>query len=70
MLPPLARRMPGRPKNARRKGEQEKLDPKRTTISKKGTTILCSNCKQSGHNRKTCKAPPAMTSNHTYQVKC
>ncbi|CAH1436434.1 unnamed protein product [Lactuca virosa] len=51
-LPPLKRKMPGRPKVNRRKDPREKTT--RHTMSKVGKKILCSVCKQVGHNKATC----------------
>ncbi|KAF5190708.1 hypothetical protein FRX31_019705, partial [Thalictrum thalictroides] len=50
MLPPLARRMPRRPKKARRKSIPE--EP-RTDVSRVGRLMTCNNCKQPRH----CKNP-------------
>ena len=51
-LPPEARQQPGRPKKSRIKSAleiaMEKKKPRRQHT--------CGNCKQIGHNRKTCKA--------------
>ncbi|XP_023770486.1 uncharacterized protein LOC111919104 [Lactuca sativa] len=51
-LPPLKRSMPGRPKVNRGRDVSEKLP--RHTVSKAGKIILCSVCRQSGHNKVTC----------------
>ncbi|XP_023754652.2 uncharacterized protein LOC111903098 [Lactuca sativa] len=51
-LPPLKRKMPGRPKVNRKKDLGEKST--RHTVSKVGKKILCSVCKQVGHNKATC----------------
>ncbi|XP_023737311.2 uncharacterized protein LOC111885278 [Lactuca sativa] len=51
-LPPLKRRMPGRPKVNRRRDASEKLP--RHTVSKACKIILCSVCRQSRHNKVTC----------------
>ena len=53
ILPPKARRVPGRPKKPRRKENDE---PKSTR--KKGKrnqeTVRCTRCKELGHNQRTC----------------
>jgi len=53
ILPPPARRVPGRPKKARRKENDE---PK--SGSNKGKrnqeTVKCRRCKELGHNSRTC----------------
>ena len=51
-LPPLKRRMSSRPKVNRRRGASKNLP--RHTMSKVGKIILCSMCKQIGHNKVTC----------------
>ncbi|GJW50178.1 zinc finger, PMZ-type containing protein [Tanacetum coccineum] len=54
-LPPLVRRMPGRPQKSRIK------DPGETSgshTSRVGRTMTCTNCWQKGHNKATCKADP------------
>lgn len=54
ILPPKARRMPGRPKKARRQEEGEVGAGGK--ISKKGIELRCSLCLTPGHNKSTCKA--------------
>nr|XP_017251646.1 PREDICTED: uncharacterized protein LOC108222240 isoform X2 [Daucus carota subsp. sativus] len=61
----LERRMPGRSKKARRK-EMHEDNAKGTClkangavqVSKKGVQMTCSNCGETGHNKKTCKNSP------------
>lgn len=57
-LPPKILKMPGRPKKERRQPHEK---PKGKKLSKVGTIIKCSKCKQTGHNRSSCdrrnKAP-------------
>ncbi|KAL3498461.1 hypothetical protein ACH5RR_041193 [Cinchona calisaya] len=53
--PSELRRRPGRPRKLRRKGPDEKVDS--SVVTRRGTVLHCSNCKQAGHNRKTCKQP-------------
>ncbi|CAN6334603.1 unnamed protein product [Urochloa humidicola] len=45
--------MPGRPKKERRREATEA--PKGSRMSKVGTVIRCTKCKQTGHNRSTCE---------------
>lgn len=52
LLPPLKRRMSGRPKVNRRRDTFEKLA--RHTVAKVRKRILCSVCKQVGHNKVIC----------------
>ncbi|XP_023759118.1 uncharacterized protein LOC111907557 [Lactuca sativa] len=51
-LPPLKRKMLGRPKVNRRKDSSE--SGARHIVSKVGKKIMCSVCKQAGHNKVTC----------------
>ncbi|CAH1446530.1 unnamed protein product [Lactuca virosa] len=51
-LPPLKRKMQGRPKVNRRKDASER--GARHILSKVGKKIMCSVCKQVGHNKVTC----------------
>ncbi|CAI9302910.1 unnamed protein product [Lactuca saligna] len=55
-LPPLERRMPGRP-TVKRKRHVSERDDKFSQVSSKGRTVQCQNCQQKGHNKKTCKNP-------------
>lgn len=59
ILPPTKRRMPGRPKKARRKGvnEESKESSGSVRISGSGRDMNCTNCHQAGHNRRSCKNP-------------
>ncbi|KAL7607472.1 hypothetical protein Lser_V15G15350 [Lactuca serriola] len=60
-LPPLKRKMPGRPKVNRRKDSSER--GARHTVSKVRKKIMCSVCKQAGHNKVTCskyEKPPKL----------
>lgn len=45
-------KMPGRPRTKRRREMHE--PPKPTKMSKYGTVIRCTSCKQIGHNKSTC----------------
>lgn len=66
ILPPPNRRMPGRPKKARRKGSEEgtkKSSAPRDQCTDKDKLYgaprdqTCANCHQQGHNRRSCKNP-------------
>lgn len=56
-------RMPGRPKKERRREATEA--PKGTKMSKVGTKIRCSKCKQTGHNKSTCDKKSASVSSQS-----
>jgi len=52
--------MPGRPKKERKRDQTE---PKKgTKMSKVGTKIRCSKCKQVGHNKSSCERRSAASS--------
>nr|KAJ0198726.1 hypothetical protein LSAT_V11C600327810 [Lactuca sativa] len=55
-LPPIERRMPGRPSVKRRRHVSENQD-KYSQVSSKGRTVQCKNCLQRGHNKTSCKNP-------------
>ena len=55
-LPPIARRMPGRPTIKRKRHVSEHQD-RFTRISSKGKKIQCRNCFQFNHNIRSCKNP-------------
>ncbi|GKD40691.1 F-box domain containing protein, partial [Tanacetum coccineum] len=54
-LPPLVRRMPGRPQKSRIKAPGETSG---SHTSRVGRTMTCTNCWQKGHNKATCNADP------------
>lgn len=58
--PPPKRRMPGRPQKARRKGLNEETRKVGSTVKliEKGREMHCTNCKQLGHNKRSCKTAP------------
>ncbi|CAN0906221.1 hypothetical protein LINGRAHAP2_LOCUS24124 [Linum grandiflorum] len=63
VLPPPGKRMPGRPKVARRKELAElKGQPRRqgpgTCLGRQGNLIVCRRCKQPGHNARSCAFVP------------
>ncbi|KAL8115171.1 hypothetical protein AgCh_021848 [Apium graveolens] len=57
LLPPKARRMPGRPKKHRRREAYEVGSGSK--LSKKGIVMKCSRCLMIGHNKATCKTSEA-----------
>jgi pyruvate/2-oxoglutarate dehydrogenase complex dihydrolipoamide acyltransferase (E2) component len=58
LQPPPIKRQPGRPKKKRNKEARElKRDDKQLKRAFHG--IVCGRCKQPGHNKSTCKQPPA-----------
>ncbi|KAF5175382.1 hypothetical protein FRX31_035031 [Thalictrum thalictroides] len=60
ILPPVKRKMPGRPKKARRLEFHERAGG-RGEVSRVGKEMHCTNCGKEGHNRKTCKEPITTT---------
>jgi hypothetical protein len=57
LQPPPIRKQPGRPKKKRNKEAHELLkDDAQMKRARWG--MKCSRCKQSGHNKATCKLPP------------
>ncbi|CAI9280098.1 unnamed protein product [Lactuca saligna] len=55
-LPPIERRMPGRP-CMKRKRHVSKHQDRFSQVSSKGRAIQCQNCMQMGHNKVSCKNP-------------
>ncbi|KAI3720870.1 hypothetical protein L2E82_31868 [Cichorium intybus] len=55
-LPPLEKRMPGRP-SIKRKRHVSEYEDKYSQVSGKGRTVQCTNCLQKGHNKLSCKNP-------------
>nr|KAJ0209776.1 hypothetical protein LSAT_V11C400211240 [Lactuca sativa] len=55
-LPPIERRMPGRPCMKRKRHVSEHQD-RFYQVSHKGRTVQCQNCMQMGHNKVSCKNP-------------
>jgi hypothetical protein len=56
LQPPPIKRQAGRPKKKRNRDANEMLDANQMKRAEWG--IKCSRCKQSGHNKSTCKLPP------------
>nr|KAJ0195723.1 hypothetical protein LSAT_V11C700376270 [Lactuca sativa] len=54
-LPPMSRRMPGRPATKRKRHASEKDNKFSTTNMKVARTTRCGNCLEYGHNKRTCK---------------
>ncbi|KAG5550083.1 hypothetical protein RHGRI_015138 [Rhododendron griersonianum] len=54
--PPPLRRMPGRPRKNRRREADEA--PAGASHMKRSQTLRCTNCKEFGHNRRTCQRAP------------
>ncbi|KAL6521975.1 hypothetical protein OROMI_031852 [Orobanche minor] len=52
--------MPGRPQKARKKGLNEETRKVGSTVKliDKGRELHCTNCKQLGHNKRSCKNAP------------
>ncbi|XP_042005720.1 uncharacterized protein LOC121754424 [Salvia splendens] len=57
VVPPPVKKMPGRPKEVRRRDPLEK-DPARPNRMKKICVMTCRKCFQEGHNSRTCKNEP------------
>nr|KAJ0208880.1 hypothetical protein LSAT_V11C400179400 [Lactuca sativa] len=59
-LPPLKRRLPGRPcvKRKRDQAERELSGHTRHTVSRAGIPLRCTICHQTGHNKATCPSKP------------
>nr|KAJ0213335.1 hypothetical protein LSAT_V11C400182760 [Lactuca sativa] len=60
ILPPLKRRLPGRPcvKRKRDQAERELSGHTRHTVSRAGIPLRCTICHQTGHNKATCPSKP------------
>ncbi|KAL4585547.1 hypothetical protein LXL04_010169, partial [Taraxacum kok-saghyz] len=54
ILPPVSRRLPGRPKTKRKNGQFEKEDDKKQTTTRAGRTQRCSYCQAHGHKKHKC----------------
>ncbi|KAL4587600.1 hypothetical protein LXL04_000472 [Taraxacum kok-saghyz] len=55
-LPPISRRMPGRP-SIKRKRHVSEHDDKHSQVSSKKWSVQCKNCLVKGHNARSCKNP-------------
>lgn len=61
LLPPVARRLPGRPTKNRKKDNDEPIKVKKgvaAKVTKEGKTTTCSRCGELGHNRRGCPKKP------------
>ncbi|KAL4554042.1 hypothetical protein LXL04_039842 [Taraxacum kok-saghyz] len=54
ILPPVSRRLPGRPKTKRKKGQFEKENDKKQKTTRAGRTQRCSYCQAHGHKKHKC----------------
>ena len=62
LIPPKEHPQIGRPPKKRKKSVVEVEDMvKGGKLSKKGTTITCQNCKEKGHNKRSCKKSSVTT---------
>ena len=69
-LPPLKRRMPGRPTVKRRRDASERNGSH--TVPRTGKKVTCSICKQQGHNKSSCpvaEGPKKMSAKRKVDVK-
>lgn len=57
ILPPIVRRMPGRPIKARKRAEDE-ASPPLHAVSRRGNITKYRTCGATGHNAHRCKLPP------------
>ncbi|XP_039129497.1 uncharacterized protein LOC120265617 isoform X2 [Dioscorea cayenensis subsp. rotundata] len=55
MLPPITKRMPGRPAKKRKREPLEGKNKSNTKLSKEGRVFKCGICHMEGHNRKNCQ---------------
>ena len=55
ILPPGANVLPGRPKKKRNRGAEEPPPATASKARRTGSVVHCSNCKQAGHSRRSCK---------------
>ncbi|KAI8571636.1 hypothetical protein RHMOL_Rhmol01G0135200 [Rhododendron molle] len=55
LLPPDVKKRAGRPKKVRRREPDEDVPTSSTKLSKKGMKMTCTQCGQTGHNKRGCK---------------
>ncbi|CAI9285675.1 unnamed protein product [Lactuca saligna] len=69
-LPPKRRRLPGRPSTKRKRDQIERENQgKKHSITKRGSVMKCSICRESGHNRTTCPQKPIGESSNASSKK-
>ncbi|CAH1442256.1 unnamed protein product [Lactuca virosa] len=66
-LPPIARRMTGRPATKRRRHSSEKETKFATARVKVSRTVRCGNCSEFGHNKQSCTSETRPRVPHTPQ---
>ncbi|MFQ6626397.1 hypothetical protein Gotur_005543 [Gossypium turneri] len=54
LLPPIEKKMPGRPKKNRRMAKDEPKKLKPGHLSRKCLLMTCTQCGQHGHNKRSC----------------
>ncbi|XP_039133310.1 uncharacterized protein LOC120270379 [Dioscorea cayenensis subsp. rotundata] len=54
LLPPIVKKMPGRPATKRRREPMEPRNKSKTNISREGRVMTCSICHTKGHNKARC----------------
>ncbi|KAM7471975.1 hypothetical protein LguiA_010158 [Lonicera macranthoides] len=69
-LPPMARRMPGRPKNNRSRELHEDLKKNPSEISRKSRRMKCNKYGEYGHNQRTCRMKRLYRSNKASGSQC
>lgn len=67
VVPPEAKKMPGRPKKKRKRNPCEE-NPNPSRMRKTGVIMTCQNCFQEGHNKRSCKNPPSGSRSQTEKV--
>nr|KAJ0186902.1 hypothetical protein LSAT_V11C900463080 [Lactuca sativa] len=69
-LPPKRRRLPGRPSTKRKRDQIERENQgKKHSITKRGSVMKCSICRESGHNKTTCPQKPIGESSNASSKK-
>ncbi|CAI9279914.1 unnamed protein product [Lactuca saligna] len=69
-IAPKRRRLPGRPSTKRKRDQIERENQgKKHSITKRGSVMKCSICRESGHNRTTCPQKPIGESSNASSKK-